>query len=124
MHHDPALTLTIGTGTRPTRTTVPKTVQTSTTTPVSLWLFAASPTPALRSGIEVELVVVDASGRPTAAAVVQPSRLRTDNDGVAAPITFLAAQPGEYFVRATWLDGTRAVEAYGPRLRALAPAAR
>jgi hypothetical protein len=122
IHHDPALTLTIGTGKRPSRTTAtPKTVQTSTTTPVSLWLSAASPVPAQRSGIEIELVVVDANGRPTAGAVVQPARLRTDSTGVAAPITFLAAQPGEYFVRATWLDGARAIEAYSSRLRALAP---
>ncbi len=123
VRQDSALTILIGGGARPARAPQPPaSLRVTTVTPLSLWLFGAAPAP--RAGLEIELIVVDADGRPTTNAVVQPRRLRTDASGFAAPITFLAAEAGEYLVRARIADGPRTIEAHSPRLIASPPPAR
>lgn len=123
LRHGLVVDLRIGSGVAPaTLPRVARVLHTDTATPLSLWLFAAdagSATP--RPGVTVELDVLDAAGTPTQAAVVQPSRLRTDARGYAAPVTFLASHSGEFVVRATYHDAGRAVSAYSVRVRARTP---
>ncbi|MBL8297403.1 MAG: hypothetical protein JNN30_03545 [Rhodanobacteraceae bacterium] len=88
-----------------------------TATPLSLWMFAADAgTTTPHAGLAIELEVLDLRGATAQHAVVQPVRLRTDTQGYAAPVTFLAAQAGEFVVRATYRDAERVVSAYSMRI--------
>lgn len=110
--------VTIGAGIAPVR--APRAIpplRTHTATPLSLWLFAAAAEPRRpRAGIAIELDVLDGAGVVTSDAVVQPTRLRTDEHGYAAPLTFLATRAGEYVVRATFRDGDHVACAYSARV--------
>jgi hypothetical protein len=113
-----AVDLRIGSGIAPARAPRASAVlRTDTVTPLSLWLLVTdtrSATP--RPGITIELDVLDTSGAATRDAVVQPTRLRTDARGYAAPVTFLAAHAGEFVVRATYRDADLVVSAYSVRV--------
>lgn len=115
--------LSIGGGDAPARAVrAARPLRTDTETPLSLWLLttdAASAAP--RAGITLELDVVDARGTATRDAVIEPTQLRTDAHGHAAPVTFLAARAGVFVVRATYRDGDRVVDAYSVRVHAREP---
>ena len=113
-----AVDLRIGSGIAPPRAPRAAAIlRTDTVTPLSLWLLVTdtgSATP--RPSITIELDVLDTSGAATRDAVVQPTRLRTDARGYAAPATFLATRAGEFVVRATCRDADFAVSAYSVRV--------
>ena len=93
----------------------PRRIDATTASPVALCLRADAAA-GIGAGLWLQLDVLDADGGIARDAVVQPRRLRTDAQGYAPPITFLAAGAGDYVVRARHVAGSEATLGYSPRL--------